>query len=145
MPTSNASATWEGGLKEGKGSFQGESQAVSGSYTVASRFAGESGGTNPEELLAAAEASCYSMALAAALEKNGTPAERVHTDAACTVEKQGEGFAITGMRLKVRARVPGVDRDTFQTLARQMKDAANGCPVSRALAGVKIELDATLE
>ena len=145
MPTSNASATWNGGLKEGKGSFEGESRTISGSYTVASRFAGEERGTNPEELLAAAEASCYSMALAAGLERNGTPAERVHTDAACTVEKKGEGFAITTMKLKVRARVPGVDEGTFQRIAQEMKDAERGCPVSRALAGVKIEVDAALE
>ncbi|HEV2146037.1 MAG TPA: OsmC family peroxiredoxin [Longimicrobiaceae bacterium] len=145
MPTSNASATWEGGLKEGSGSFEGESGKVGGSYTVATRFAGERGGTNPEELLAAAEASCYSMALSAGLEKNGTPPERVRTEAACTVEKQGEGFTITGIRLKVRARVPGVDAETFQKLARDTKDAQNGCPVSRALAGVRIEVDAELE
>ncbi|HEX2189159.1 MAG TPA: OsmC family peroxiredoxin [Longimicrobiaceae bacterium] len=145
MPTSNANATWEGGLREGKGSFEGESGKVGGSYTVATRFGGERGGTNPEELLAAAEASCFSMALAAGLERNGTPPERVHTEAACTVEKQGEGFAITGMRLRVRARVPGVDDATFQQLARDTKDAQKGCPVSRALAGVPIEVEATLE
>jgi osmotically inducible protein OsmC len=145
MPTSNASATWEGGLKGGSGSFEGESGKIGGTYTVATRFAGERGGTNPEELLAAAEASCFSMALAAGLERNGTPPESVHTEAACTVEKQGEGFAITTMRLKVRARVPGVDDDTFQKLARDMKDAQNGCPVSRALAGVRIEVEAELE
>jgi osmotically inducible protein OsmC len=141
MPTRNASATWEGGLQQGKGSFQGESGAVEGSYSFGSRF-GDTGGTNPEELLAAAEAACFSMALSVGLEKNGTPPERVHTDAACTIEKVGEGFKITTIRLRVRARVPDVDESTFQEVARATK---TGCPVSQALAGVNIELDAALE
>ena len=141
MPTRNASATWEGGLQGGKGSFQGESGAISGSYSFGSRF-GDAGGTNPEELLAAAETACFSMALSVGLEKNGTPATRVHTDAACTVEKVGEGFKITTMALRVRAAVPGVDDATFQAIADGTK---KGCPVSVALAGVNITLEATLE
>ena len=141
MPTRNASATWEGGLQGGKGSFQSESGAIGGNYSFGSRF-GDAGGTNPEELLAAAEAACFSMALSAGLEKNGTPATRVHTDAACTVEKVGEGFKITTMRLRVRATVPGVDDATFQSIADGTK---KGCPVSVALAGVNITLEATLE
>ncbi|HEX2094089.1 MAG TPA: OsmC family peroxiredoxin [Longimicrobiaceae bacterium] len=141
MPTRNASATWEGGLQGGKGSFEGESGAIGGSYSFGSRFA-DAGGTNPEELLAAAEAACYSMALSAGLEKRGTPATRVRTEAACTIEKVGEGFKITTLRLRVRARVSGVDEATFQRTAEATK---TGCPVSQALAGVKIELDAALE
>ena len=141
MPTRNASATWEGGLKGGNGSFRGESGAIDGSYSFGSRFA-EEGGTNPEELLAAAESACFSMALAGALEKNGTPATRVHTDAAATIEKIGEGFKITTMNLRVRATVPGVDDATFQSIAESTKV---GCPVSQALAGVSIDLEATLE
>lgn len=141
MPTRKAEATWEGGLQKGKGSFNGESGAISGSYSFGSRF-GDAGGTNPEELLAAAEAACYSMALAVGLENAGTPAERVHTDAACTIEKQENGFKITTMRLRVRARVPGVDAETFRKAAQETK---TGCPVSKALAGVEIELDAELE
>jgi lipoyl-dependent peroxiredoxin len=141
MPTRNASATWEGGLVGGTGSFQGESGAIGGSYSFGSRF-GDQGGTNPEELLAAAEAACFSMALSAGLEKNGTPATRVHTEAACTVEKQGEGFKITTMRLRVQAAVPGLDDATFQSIADGTK---KGCPVSVALAGVDISLEATLE
>ncbi len=141
MPTRNASATWEGGLQGGTGSFQGESGAISGSYSFGSRF-GDAGGTNPEELLAAAEAACFSMALSAGLEKNGTPATRVHTDAACSVEKVGEGFKITTMRLRVRATVPGVDDATFQSVAEGTR---KGCPVSQALAGVDITVEATLE
>ncbi len=141
MPTRNASATWEGGLQGGKGSFEGESGTLGGSYTVGSRF-GNDRGTNPEELLAAAEAACFSMALALGLEKAGTPATRVHTDAACTVEKAGEGFRITTMKLRVRAQVPGVDADTFRQTAEATK---KGCPVSVALAGVDIQLEAELE
>lgn len=141
MPTRKASATWEGGLQGGKGSFEGESGAISGAYSFGSRF-GDSGGTNPEELLAAAEAACYSMALAVGLEQAGTPAERITTDAACTVEKQAEGFRITTMKLRVRARVPGVDDAAFQKAAQ---DTKAGCPVSKALAGVEIEVEATLE
>ena len=141
MPTRNASATWEGGLQGGKGSFQGESGVVSGAYSFGSRF-GEQGGTNPEELLAAAEAACFSMALAVGLEQNGTPATRVHTDAACTVEKVEEGFKITTMRLRVTATVPGVDDAKFQSIAAATK---TGCPVSKALAGVDIQMEATLE
>jgi osmotically inducible protein OsmC len=142
MPTRSASAVWEGGLKGGKGQFKGESGKIGGAYSFGTRFESEPG-TNPEELLAAAEAACYSMALSAGLEKNGTPAERVETTAACTIEKAGEGFRITTMKLTVRAKVPGVDNATFQTLAEGTKE---GCPVSAAFKGnLKFELDAKLE
>ncbi|HEX5726638.1 MAG TPA: OsmC family peroxiredoxin [Longimicrobiaceae bacterium] len=142
MATRNASATWEGGLREGKGSFEGESGVLGGKYNFGSRF-GESGGTNPEELLAAAEAACFSMALAAGLEKAGTPATRVHTRAACTVEKVEAGFAITTLRLRVTGQVPGVDEAAFRQAAETTKAT---CVVSKALAGVKIELaEVTLE
>lgn len=141
MPTRNASATWEGGLQGGTGSFQGESGVISGAYSFGSRF-GDQGGTNPEELLAAAEAACFSMALAVGLEQNGTTATRVSTDAACTVEKQAEGFKITTMRLRVRATVPGIDDAKFQEIVEATK---KGCPVSKALAGVDIQMEATLE
>ena len=141
MPTRNASATWEGGLQNGKGSFEGESGVIKGSYSFGSRF-GDTGGTNPEELLAAAEAACFSMALAVGLEQNGTPATRVHTEAACTVNKEAEGFRITTIKLRCRAQVPNMDRDTFADIATATKA---GCPVSKALAGVEITLDAELE
>jgi osmotically inducible protein OsmC len=140
MPTRNASATWEGGLKGGKGSFKGESGGIGGNYSFGSRFE-NAGGTNPEELLAAAEAACYSMALSGALEKAGTPATRIETKAACTIEKQGEGFTITTMKLTVRATVPGADKAAFQKAAQATKD---GCPVSRALKGVQIDVNASL-
>ncbi len=141
MPTRKASAVWEGDLKSGKGSFSGEGGAIGGSYSF-SRFADQSEGTNPEELLAAAEAACFSMALSGGLGKNGTPPTRVETDAHCTVEKVGEGFKITTMKLVTRATVPGLDDATFQRIASATKD---GCPVSSALKGnVDIQLDARL-
>jgi osmotically inducible protein OsmC len=141
MPTRNATATWEGGLKGGKGSFSGESGVISGGYSFGTRFE-SSPGTNPEELLAAAEAACYSMALSAGLEGAGTPAQRVQTDAACTVEKVDGGFKITTMRLRVRAKVPGISAEAFQKAAQ---DTAANCLVSKALAGVDIQVEAVLD
>jgi osmotically inducible protein OsmC len=142
MPTSSARAVWEGGLRNGLGRYEAETGAFQGDYSFGSRFA-SAGGTNPEELIAAAHAACLSMALAANLEKEGRPATRVSTSAACTVEKVGEGFKITGMRLDVRGVVPGMDEATF---AKAAEAAKNGCPVSGALQGnVKFELNARLE
>ncbi|HKG90429.1 MAG TPA: OsmC family peroxiredoxin [Gemmatimonadaceae bacterium] len=141
MPTRNASAVWEGGLQKGKGSFKGESGAIGGTYSFGTRFGSEKG-SNPEELLAAAEAACFSMALSVGLEQNGTPPTRVETRAACTVEKVGEGFKITTMKLDTRATVPGIDEAKFRQIAEKSKTT---CPVSVALAGVKIDLDAKLE
>jgi osmotically inducible protein OsmC len=133
---------WEGGLKGGKGTFKGESGAIGGAYSFGSRF--EQGtGSNPEELLAAADAACYSMALSAALEGNGTPATSVATNASCTIEKVEAGFKITRMVLDVRAKVPGIDAAKFQEFAEKMRE---GCAVSSALKGnVKIEVTAVLE
>ena len=142
MPTRNASAVWEGKLQGGKGSFKGESGAIDGAYSFGSRFAAEKG-SNPEELLAAADAACFSMALSGAIERAGGTPERVETKAACTVEKADDGFRITTMKLTTRAKVSGIDAATFQRVAQEAKD---GCPVSSALKGnVRIELDATLE
>lgn len=140
MPTRSATAKWEGGLKGGHGSFSGQT-GLGGQYSFSSRF--ENGtGSNPEELLAAAEAACFSMALSGGLEKNGTPPTIVETKAACTVEKVGDGFAITTMKLDVRATVPNLDDATFQRIATETK---SGCPVSKALKGnVDIQLSATL-
>src|SRR6185437_8848878 len=114
---------------------------LGGQFNFSSRF--ESGeGSNPEELLAAAEAACYSMALSAALEGNGTPPTSVETNAACTIEKVANGFGITKMVLDVKAKVPNVDDATFQRIARETKD---GCPVSKALKGnVDLQVTATL-
>jgi osmotically inducible protein OsmC len=141
MPTRKASARWEGGLKGGKGSFSGESKAIGGQYSFSSRFE-EGVGSNPEELLAAAEAACYSMALSGALEKNGTVATSIDTDAACTVEPVEGGFGITKMHLVVVAAVPGIDNAKFQEVA---KATLVGCPVSKAFRGnLTLTLDARL-
>ena len=142
MPTSSASAVWEGVLRSGRGHFNAGSGAFEGDYSFATRFEG-SRGTNPEELIAAAHAACLSMALSAELEKNGTPATQISTKASCTVDKAGNGFKITKMRLEVRGKVPRVDQAKFAAAA----DAAKkGCPVSTALQGnVQLELDARLE
>ena len=140
MPTRNASAKWEGGLKSGKGAFSGQT-GLGGQYNFSSRF--ENGqGSNPEELLAAAEAACFSMALSAGLEGNGTPPTSVETKAACTIEKVGDGFSITKMVLDVTAKVPNIDDAAFQKIAAATKD---GCPVSKALKGIpEITLNAKL-
>jgi len=141
VPTSNAEATWEGGLKNGKGTFRADSGAFRSAYSFGTRF-GSGKGSNPEELIAAAHAACLSMALSAGLEHAGTPATSITTKAACTVDQAGDGFRITGMRLVVRGKVPGIDQAAFKSAA----DAAlNGCPVSNALKNnVKMELDAAL-
>ena len=142
MPTSQAMATWEGKLKDGKGNFKAGSSSFSGPYTFATRFEGKKG-TNPEELIAAAHAACFSMALSAGLEKAGKPVTRVETTAACTLEMVEGAPKITKMELKVRGRVPGLDQAGFQQAAEEAK---RGCPVSKALAGIpQITLDATLE
>ena len=141
MPTSTASATWEGGLRTGRGHFAAGSESFEGEYSFTTRFEGGAG-TNPEELIAAAHAACYSMALSAGLEAGGTPPTRVSTTARCSVEKVGDGFKITKMRLETRAEVPGLDQARF---AKAAEAAREGCPVSGALKGnVQIELDARL-
>lgn len=141
MPTRKAKAVWDGTLREGKGRYEAESPTVQGAYTFASRF-GEGGASNPEELLAAAEASCFSMALSGALDKNGTPSTSVSTDAACTVEKVGDAWEITTMALDVKASVANIEDAKFQEIA---KATLTGCPVSKALRGnVKLEINAKL-
>ena len=139
MPTRKASAIWNGTLKGGNGTFKGET-GLGGAYTFGSRFESASG-SNPEELLAAAEAACFSMALSADLEKNGTPATKVETSAACTVEKVDDKMTITRIVLTVKGTVPGIDQATFEKVANGTR---TGCPVSRALAAVDIQLEATL-
>ena len=142
MPTSRASAVWEGKLKDGKGTFKAASGAFTGPYTFATRFEAKQG-TNPEELIAAAHAACLSMALSAGLEKAGKPATRVQTEAACTIEMVNGTPTITRMALTVRGKVPGLDQAGFQKAAEEAK---SGCPVSRALKGIpQMTLDATLE
>ena len=140
MPTRTATAQWLGGLKGGSGSFKGQT-GLGGSYSFGSRFQ-DAAGSNPEELLAAAEAACFSMALSAGLEKEGFAPTSVDTQAACTVEKVGEAFKITTMKLTVKVVAPGLEDAKFQSIAAATKE---GCPVSSALKGnVQIELAASL-
>jgi lipoyl-dependent peroxiredoxin len=144
MPTRTATAVWEGRLRDGRGVFNVESGAIGGDYSFGSRF-GHGGGSNPEELLAAANAACYSMALSGALEQAGMLPERIETRAACTIEQgDGGGWRITRMRLTVYARVAGgADRDAFKDCAEA---TSTECPVSKALLGnLEIEVDARLE
>jgi osmotically inducible protein OsmC len=140
MPVRNAEANWNGGLKDGQGSVKLGSGAFEGKYSFGSRF--ENGtGTNPEELLGAAHAGCYSMALAAGLGKAGFNPQRVHTTAAVSIEKVGEGFKITKIRLVTEAKVPNLDAAAFKDIAEKTKA---GCPVSQALSATPIELEAKL-
>ncbi len=141
MPTSNATAAWEGKLKDGKGTFKAQSGAFSGPFSYGTRF-GDAKGTNPEELIAAAHAACFSMALSAGLEKAGTPVTRVETRAACTLEMVEGAPRITKMLLEVRGKVPGIDQAAFTKAAESAKQ---NCPVSQALQGnVAITLQAHL-
>ncbi len=140
MPKRRSTAVWKGDLRDGQGTMKLGSGAFEGSYSFASRFK-EGAGTNPEELLAAAHAGCFSMALAAMLAEAGHVPESIETSAEVTVEKGEGGFAITRSALSTRAMVPGIDEETFAELANRAKA---GCPVSRALAGVQITLDAGL-
>jgi osmotically inducible protein OsmC len=140
MVARKADAEWQGDLRSGKGQVSLGSGAYSGPYSFRSRF--ESGdGTNPEELIGAAHAGCFSMALAAGLSAAGHAPERIHTEATVDIEQQDGGFAITRISLETEARVPGIDEAGFQEQAQAAK--AN-CPVSKALAGTTIELEAKL-
>jgi lipoyl-dependent peroxiredoxin len=134
------SAVWEGTLKEGKGTMRLGSGAFEGPYSFKSRF--ENGaGTNPEELIGAAEAGCFSMALALNLEKAGYPPRSVRTTAKVTLEASDRGFKITTIELQTKADVPGIDATKFQDQAVLTKET---CPVSVALAGTEIKLSAEL-
>ena len=140
MITRKGSAVWEGTLKGGKGRLNLGSGAFEGQYSFGSRF--ESGtGTNPEELIGAAEAACYSMALSANLEKAGHPAKRISTIATVKLEMVGGGPKITTIDLKTEAEVPGIDEAKFREQAEHTKET---CPVSVVLAGAQINLDAKL-
>jgi osmotically inducible protein OsmC len=141
MPRRTASARWDGALQEGSGTMRMASGAYEGPYSFQSRFE-EGDGTNPEELIAAAHAGCFSMALSAELGRAGHEPESVETEATVELDKVGDGFGITHIVLRTRARVPGIDADELQRHAQAAKD---GCPVSQALAGVEsIELEAEL-
>jgi lipoyl-dependent peroxiredoxin len=142
MAFRNATAEWKGDFEGGSGSFEGSSGKLRGDYSAGSRF-GDSGGTNPEELVAAAHASCFSMALSLALSQGGTPPDSIRTEARVQLLKEGDGFAIKKIDLVTVGRVPGIDDAAFQEAAQAAKA---GCPISLALAAVpEITLDATLE
>jgi osmotically inducible protein OsmC len=140
MPVRTSEAEWRGNLREGAGRVKLGSGAFEGSYSFPSRFE-EGKGTNPEELLGAAHAGCYSMALSAGLSKAGHPPTRVHTVARVHLEKVGDGFGITRIDLECEAEVPGIGAAAFQ---EQAEGAKKGCPVSKALAATEITLKAKL-
>ena len=140
MAKRTASAVWKGTLREGGGTVKLGSGAFEGKYSFASRFE-EGTGTNPEELIGAAHAGCFSMALAAGLTQAGLKPTRISTTANVSLEKVGEGFKITRIQLQTEAEIPGIDEKTFR---EQADGAKKGCPVSQALAGTQIELDARL-
>lgn len=140
MPVRNADAVWEGGLKDGRGTIKLGSGAFEGKYSFSTRFEGAPG-TNPEELIGAAHAGCFSMALSAGLGKAGITPKRIHTVAKVSLDKVGEGFKITKIQLQTEAEIPGIDDKVFQEHARQAKA---GCPVSQALSATPIELEAKL-
>jgi lipoyl-dependent peroxiredoxin len=140
MAVRKARASWEGKLIDGVGSVEVESGLFQGSYSFQTRF-GDERGTNPEELLGAAHAACYSMALSFMLEQNGFEPARISTEAFVHIDKVGDGFKITKILLETRGEVPGIDEKTFLKYAN---DAKIGCPVSQALAATPIELDAAL-
>jgi lipoyl-dependent peroxiredoxin len=140
MATRTGSAVWEGTLKSGKGNMKLGSGAFEGQYSFSSRFENGSG-TNPEELIGAAEAGCFSMALSVGLEKAGYPPKRISTSASVQLEKVGDAFRITAIDLETDADVPGIDDAKFQEQAEQTK---KNCPVSVALSGTQINLRARL-
>jgi len=141
MPVRNAEAEWKGNFKQGQGRMKAASGAFDVSYSTATRF-GEEPGTNPDELVAAAHAGCFSMAFSLLLGNEGFEPTSIHTTDKVTIEKVGDGFQITKANLHTEAEVPGIDEDTFHKLANMAKE---GCPVSKALAGIpEITLDAVL-
>lgn len=142
MPTRRSRARWNGGLRNGNGTFEGETGAIGGQYSFTSRFE-EGKGSNPEELLAAAEAACFSMALAGALEKNGTVPTTIETSAACTVVPEPGRHTIKSIALDVTANVPGIEDAKFQEI---VKATLSECPVSRTFKGnIELSADAKLQ
>jgi lipoyl-dependent peroxiredoxin len=137
----SASAVWNGGLKDGKGAISTQSGVLENTqYSFSTRFE-EGKGTNPEELIAAAHAGCFSMALSAQLNNSGKTAERIETEATVTLEKTDAGFTVTAVHLKVRAKVPGATPPDFNEAAKNAKD---GCPISRLLKA-EITMETRLE
>jgi osmotically inducible protein OsmC len=141
MPSRKAEAQWEGNLTEGNGRLKLGSGAFDGPYSFKSRFEEGQSATNPEELIGAAHAGCFTMALTAQLTRAGQPPTRIHTTAQVKLEKVGEAFSITRIDLNTEAEIPGIDDAAFQRFAA---DAKQNCPVSKALAGTEITLNAKL-
>ena len=141
MPVRKADAVWEGNLAEGAGRLKVGSGAFEGPYTFKSRFEEGESATNPEELIGAAHAGCFTMALTAQLSRVRITPRRIHTEARVKLEKVGDAFSITQIELETEADVPGLDDATFQKYAL---DAKQNCPVSKALAGTEIHLTAKL-
>ncbi|HNZ17016.1 MAG TPA: OsmC family protein [Candidatus Hydrogenedentes bacterium] len=140
MPTRKAEARWEGSLIKGTGTMKLGSGAYEGPFSFGTRFQ-DAPGTNPEELIGAAHAGCFSMAFSALLGDAGFTPERIDTTAKVTIDKVEGGFAITRIDLDMTARIPEISASRFAEIANQAKE---GCPVSKALAGTRIELNATL-
>lgn len=140
MPISKASAQWEGDLKQGRGTMK-PANAAGVSFSLSTRFEGAPG-SNPEEMIGAALAGCFSMALSAALGKEGLKPRSVKTDAEVSLDKDGPGFAISKINLTTVASVPDIDAARFELIAQETKET---CPVSKALLGTRIALIARLE
>ena len=140
MPVRTAEAEWKGNLSRGSGRMKLGSGAFEGSYSFVSRF-GDGPGSNPEELIGAAHAGCFSMALSHMLSEAGHIPDVVHTTAKVHIDKVGDGFKITSIELVTQGKVPGIDEETFREKAEAAKE---GCPVSQALAGTEIKLEAEL-
>ncbi|CAN5447054.1 OsmC family protein [soil metagenome] len=140
MADRKANAEWQGGLKDGKGKVALGSGLFEGAYSFATRMENEPG-TNPEELLGASLASCYAMALNAILEGGGTPAKSVSVEANVHLGKDDGGFVIKGIDLDAKADVDGLDEAAFKEIAEKVKTT---CPISKALTGTKITLNASL-
>jgi lipoyl-dependent peroxiredoxin len=138
MPVRKGFAVWEGSIREGKGSVCLESGLFEGPYSFSTRFENAMG-TNPEELIGAAHAGCFSMALAGVLGSKGTPPRKIETTAEVRIELEGRGFKIMSSDLRTRADVPGISEEDF---LRAADEAKANCPVSRALASIHIGLDA---
>jgi osmotically inducible protein OsmC len=141
MPTRKAEAEWEGNLAEGRGKLKVGSGAFEGPYSFKARFEEGESATNPEELLGAAHAGCFTMAITAALSRERITPKRIHTEARVKLEKMGDAFSITHIELETEAEIPGIDDAQFQQYAQGAKE---NCPLSKALASTPISLTAKL-
>lgn len=136
-----ANAQWQGNLVKGKGSFTLKTSGYQGFFKFSSRFEDDKTASSPEELIGAAHAGCFSMAFSHALDQGGFKPEKIETEAEVTLAKAGDGFAISEILLKTKGKVAGIDKEKFNEIAG---DAKENCPVSKALKGVKINLESKL-